>query len=154
MTHGGSSRREEPPLTVDALEGARTAVLEAQTRPDHEVLDGTGREDLSGSRLGGDARADVDGNAADVVSHTHALAGVDSDAHLEPDGPDGIANGEAAPDATRRAVEQRQEAVAGGCDLASAEVRELTPHQRIVSEEQIAPCPVTQTGRLLRRPDD
>src|SRR5262249_34011525 len=143
-----------PPLALDSLERAAPPVLKPHPRPDHEVLDGAGREDLPWTRLAGDARADVDGDAPDVVAHAHALAGVHARAHLEAERADGISNGEPAADASRRAVEEGQEAVAGGRDLASAEVCNLTPHQRIVSYEQITPSPVAEAGCLLRRADD
>src|SRR5262249_33586929 len=145
---------EDPPFALDALERSVAAILEAEARPDHEVLDGARREDFAGTRRGRDARADVDGDAADVLAHAHALAGVQAGAHLEPERADRVSNAEAASNAARRAVEERQEAVARGRDLASAEMRDLTPHQRVVSYKQIAPRDVPQAGCLLGRRHD
>src|SRR6266851_322113 len=51
-------RREELPLIVDALEGVRAAVLEADARPGGEVSHGAGRHDLVRRRDAADARGD------------------------------------------------------------------------------------------------
>ena len=57
------------------------------------------------------------------------LARVNARAHLEPELGQAVADRERAADRARRAVEQRQEPVAGGVDLLAAEALELAPHQ-------------------------
>src|ERR1700680_417751 len=61
-----SGGREQPPLALDALEDATTALEEAQPRANYEILDGAGGQHLAGPRFRGDARRDVDGAPAHV----------------------------------------------------------------------------------------
>src|SRR5712664_309313 len=113
-----SGGREQSPLALDALEDATTALEEAQPRANYEILDGAGGQHLAGRRCRGDARGDVDGDPAYVVSHAHALARVESRAHFQAERTQGLTNGEPAPHPARRAVEQRQKAVPRRRDLA------------------------------------
>ncbi len=71
-----SGGREQPPLALDALEDATTALEEAQPRANYEILDGAGGQHLAGCRFGGNARRDMDGDPAHVFSHAQALARV------------------------------------------------------------------------------
>src|SRR5206468_2107513 len=59
-----------------------------------------------------------------------------------------------ATDRSRRSVERRQEAVAGGVDLATAEPGELAPDDRVMPFEEVAPGAVAELERLRGRADD
>src|SRR5450755_1596638 len=78
---------EECPRSGRALEGMRAPSVELEPGPGHEVLDGARDEDLARVRRAHHPRADVDGDAADVVADELALAGVQArsglDAELE-----------------------------------------------------------------------
>ena len=65
-----------------------------------------------------------------------------------------VANCHGAADRSLRAVERREEAVAGGVDLAAAKTGQLRPHDGVVRVEQRAPVAVTDLGRHPRRADD
>ena len=51
-------------------------------------------------------------------------------------------------------VERREEPVAGGVDLPSAEARQLRPHDTVVTLDELMPLAVAELDRLLRRADD
>ena len=81
------------------------------------------------------------------------LAGVHAGPDLEAERPDRVADRRGAADRPRRAVEEREEAVAGGVDL--------PPRKRASSRrtsgravEQVAPALVAELGGALGRADD
>jgi hypothetical protein len=59
-----------------------------------------------------------------------------------------------APDGARRAVEGRDEAVAGRVHLPAAEPFELRPDQTVVRGEELQPFLVSHPGGQFGRPDD
>src|SRR5581483_1413230 len=87
-----SGRREQSPLALHTLESAAAPVAEGQPRADDEIPDGARRQHLARRGFACDARADVHGDAADVVSHALALARVQSGADLEAERTHGVAN--------------------------------------------------------------
>jgi hypothetical protein len=54
----------------------------------------------------------------------------------------------------RRAVERREDAVAGHVDLVPAKASELRAHEAMVLGEQVFPAAVAEFRRLLRGSDD
>jgi SAM-dependent methyltransferase len=76
--------RVQLPRVGNALQGVDAPIGELQSRPGHQVLDGSGDKQLLGFGLSADARCDVDGDAADVVSHYLALARVQASTDAEP----------------------------------------------------------------------
>src|SRR4029079_3483892 len=130
---------------------AAATLPEGQPGADDEILDGAGRQHFARRRFGCDAGADVHGDAADVVSHALALARVQSGAHLETERTHGIADGQATAHPPGRAVEQREEAIAGRRDVTASEMGELPPDECMVTRKQVGPCPVTKASSLLRR---
>jgi hypothetical protein len=82
----------------------------------------------------------VDGDSGDLVPEELALARVQACPNLEPEALDGVTGGDGAADGARRAVEAREEAVAGGVDLPSAEALQLAPYDRVVAPEQLGPA--------------
>ena len=81
------------PLARNALERVRAPILEDQLRSDHQIPDGLGDGDLGRSGEGGHARADVHGQAADLVADPLHLAGVHPGAHLEAEETNGGGDG-------------------------------------------------------------
>src|ERR687895_2330525 len=80
----------EMPVARDALEVVVAAVLEVDAGAGGEVADDARDEYFAGFRLGGDARADVDGDALDPVVDDLHLARVDPGADLEAEVADGV----------------------------------------------------------------
>src|SRR5204862_92143 len=78
------------------------------------------------------------------------LARVKSGSDREPAGAHRLGDRGRAADAAGGAVERRDEAVADGVDLVSAEALELTPDQRVVALEQVAPLAVAEPRRERR----
>jgi len=64
------------PFTRHAFERVGTAILETKTRPGHQVLDRAGDEHLTALGECGHARADVNGDAAELIADDLAFAGV------------------------------------------------------------------------------
>jgi hypothetical protein len=149
-----TERRRKAAIRRDALEHVGAAVLELDPGPGDEVLDGLRHEHLAFARLGRDARARVHGDPADGIACELDLAGVEPGTHAEPGGGDVLRDGARAADRPRRPVERREEAVAGGVDLAAAKACEVAAHDLVVPLEQIAPAPVAQFAGAPGRSDD
>ena len=81
--HRLAVQREQAPLAVHAAQRVRAAVLEAQPRPDHQLLDGARGQHLAGAGGAHHARGDVHGDAGHVVGAQLALAGVQPDPDVE-----------------------------------------------------------------------
>src|SRR5262245_47007473 len=97
---------EELPVAGDALELVPSSVFEVDARADRQISDGARREDLAGPGERGDARRDMDGHAADVLADDLALAGVEPRAQVDPERPDGVADGPARLHGARGTVER------------------------------------------------
>src|ERR687888_2345949 len=82
--------REEPPLAGHALELGRASLLECKAGPCNEVLDRARHENLSRTRLRGDAGADVNGNPAGTIAGELHLARVQACADVQAEVPDGV----------------------------------------------------------------
>src|ERR1051325_8392274 len=119
------AERVQPPLAGHALQRGRPAILELEPRAGNEIAHGARDEHLSRARLTGDARADVDGDAGQLVADDLAFAGVDARPDLQPDTADGVDRRSGTANRARRPVEAREEAVTGGVDLAAAKALEL-----------------------------
>jgi hypothetical protein len=91
-----------------------------------------------------DARAGVHCDAADSVARELDLARVQACAEFDPERADRIADRLGRTDRARRAVERREETVAGRVDLASPETLELTSDESVMLVEQVAPGPVAE----------
>src|SRR4051794_17770537 len=143
--------REDRPRLGHALEGVRARVAEAQPGADDERRDRARDEHLVGAGQGGDARGDVDGQAADVVLPALDLAGVQAGAHAEAAGGQGVADPHGAADRARRAVEGGQCPVAERLDPAPAEALDVAARDLVVGVEQRPPRPVTDLRGALCR---
>src|SRR5947208_16184924 len=85
LAESGTRDRQHLPLARDALELVDAAIVERQARSDDEVAHRAGDDDLARVGQRGDAGADVDGEAGEVVAPLLALAGVDAGAHAQPE---------------------------------------------------------------------
>ena len=107
-----------------------------------------------GPGAAGHPRADVNRYARELLIDDLALAGVHPGTDLQAQPAHGVDRGVGAADRARRPVEAREEPVARGVDLAPAKALELAPNRGVVSLQQLAPAPVAELGRPLRRADD
>jgi hypothetical protein len=115
------------------------AVAEAQAGAGHQVLHGARYQNLTGTGERGDARTNVNGNAADIVANNLALAGMQAGANLNPQRPYFFGYCAGAAHAARRTVERGENAVAGGLDFTAAKASKVTADRRVVMFEQVAP---------------
>src|SRR2546425_8607755 len=99
------------PFTRHAFERVGTAILETKTRPGHQVLDRAGDEHLTALGECGHARADVNGDAAELIADDLAFAGVQTGANLESRPSDALGDRAAGPHRASGTVERRQKAV-------------------------------------------
>jgi hypothetical protein len=153
---GGTHRsgdRKEAPLAGEALEAMDSALAKVETGAGDEILHRARHHDLARSGLRHHARAGVNGDAGDCVIDALALAGVDAGADLEAEASQGVTDAHGAADGAGRAVEGREEAVAGGAYLSPAVTRDLLADGRVVALEKIAPGAVTERDRSLGRAD-
>src|SRR5262249_1951273 len=121
--------REDVPLAGDAFERVGAVFGKPQARAGDEVLHGARHQDLASLGERGDPGPDVHGDAAELLAHNLALAGVYSGPHFEPETPDSARDGRGRANTAGWAIERGQKAVAGGVDLATAELLDLLAHE-------------------------
>ncbi len=145
---------EEPPVARRPGERPGAAVREAQPRPRHQVLDGARDQDLRWGGLPrhppGEGHRDA---AHPVVAHL-ALAGVQPGPGREAEVPGRIGDRFGAADRAGRAVEGRDDPVAGQLERAAPEVAELAGGQGPEAVLEIGPAPVAEGDRLPDRVGD
>src|SRR5919108_2201626 len=144
MSWSGTGHGIELPRPGDALQVMDSAVVERDARPRDEVAHGARRQNLAGPSQGRHARTGMDGDPAHPILRDLDLSGVQPGADLDADRTQPIANRAGAADGARRAVECREEAVAGGVDLTAAGALELGSHDGVVRRAQVAPRRVTE----------
>jgi len=147
-------RREQVPATRHALERGLPTIRELEAGASNQIPDGAGDEHLAVGGLCGDARRDVDRDAADVVSHLLDLTGVHACPDLQPDAPQILDRRVGETYRPARPVEHGEEPVAGRVQLGAAELREAPPDQRLMALEQVLPVLVTERRCTLGRSDD
>src|SRR5439155_14615863 len=125
----------------------RAAILELDTRAGNQVLDGARNEHLARLGEGGDARPDVNGDAARFAVNELALAAVQPSAYVQVEGADGLLDREGAVDSPCRAVEGGEEAVADGVHFLAAVAPQLRADGLVMLLQQLAPGAVAQLGR-------
>src|SRR2546429_9880292 len=84
---GSRSHGEEAPLIRDALQRVLPAVVELESRSRNDSLYGLRYEHFARTREIPHARRDVDGDAADILTHYLHLARMQSNARFESDLP-------------------------------------------------------------------
>src|SRR5262245_64784580 len=89
----------------------------------------------------------MDGDAANLVTVQLDLAGVEPDAHVDADSAHGVPDGASAAHGPSGSIEGREEPVARGADLSTAEAFELGPREAVVvamsSDHRRSPMPAT-----------
>src|SRR5215207_7306771 len=110
----------QAPLAGYATQLALTAVLEADSRPDHEILHRAGHEHLVRRGAVHHPRGDVHGETAEVAVHHLELPRVQPGPHLQPQRSHRLSHRGGAADCARRAVEGSEEAVPGPLHLSAA----------------------------------
>ena len=140
----GAGDAVQLPLAGETFQLVRPAFLELDSRASDEVFDGSGDEDFAWGGFRGHASSGVDRDTGRLVAHEFALAGVQPAPKLDSERAHGVADRARTPDCARRAVEAREEAVAGGVDLSPAKTRELATPEGVVLSEQVAPPAVAE----------
>src|SRR5919204_6518433 len=96
---GSVGEGEELTFLGETLQDVDATVHELEPRSGNEIPDRRRDEDLTGRGLGGDACADVHGDAADLAARKlFDLAGVNAGPHLQPEPRDGTDDGTRGPD--------------------------------------------------------
>ena len=113
-----------------------------------------GDEDLVGLREGGDARADVNGQAADSGGQQLDLAGVQAGAYGETERVGGVPDPARAVDRPGRPVEGREDSVARELDELAAEALDVRADELVVRLADALPGRVTQRRHALGGADD
>src|SRR5947207_3053428 len=124
---GSAGGRIEPPLPRYPLELASSAVFETEARAGDKILDGPRDEDLARRRRRRDSRADVHGDAGDLLPRNLAFARVEPGANDETESGDRIADRLSAADRASRTIKGGEEAVPRRVDLPPAKLDELVP---------------------------
>src|SRR5207302_8312853 len=138
----------------DPLELANSAVLELEAGACDEVTHGARDENVARTGLGGDARADRDGDAGHLAVEQRAFAGVQARADVKAQPGQILADGARAADSTRRTVEAREKAVSRGVELDPAVTGQLITDARVMLREQLSPAAVAELRSLCRRADE
>ena len=101
-----------------------------------------------------DSRADVNGDAADIVAHHFALASMKPGTNFDAKRFDFFGNSASATNAARRTVEGSENAIAGCLDLMAAETSEIASDRGVMTIEQVMPTAIAERGGFLGRADD
>src|SRR3990170_2515242 len=144
----------QAPAVGDALQLVPAGILEHEARAGHEILHRLGHEHLARSGERPDAGADVDGDATDVVAPPLDFARVQPSSDLDPEGAHGLGDRARASDRPGGSVEGREEAIAGGVDLAPPVAGQHRAHGRVVAGDQFVPPAIAERYGALGRADD
>src|SRR5262245_30658334 len=125
------------PFAGDALEGLRCPIFKRDARPRHQILDCSRHEDLAAARDRSDTSADVYRDAAELVTHDLALAGMEPGPDFQTQTPHGAHDRTRAPNRAGGTVKSRQEAVARRIDLPAAELRKVLADDTVMTIEEI-----------------
>src|SRR5688500_10879439 len=107
------------------------AVVERVSRAGNDLAHRPGDENLVRSGKGEQSRADVHGDAAVLAAGRLELTCVHGGAYAQPQRVHGCHGGRGAADGVRRTLEDCEEAVARGVDLAAVMALELRPNRRV-----------------------
>src|SRR5471030_2856068 len=111
------------PFTRNTLEWPNAAVGETQPGAGHEILYCARDQNLASTGKRRDARTDMDGDAANIVAHHFALAGMEPGANVDAERSDFLGNSTGATNATRRPIEGGEKAVTGRLHLMAAKTQ-------------------------------
>src|SRR5450631_3208308 len=127
------------------------SIGELHTRADHELLDGGGNDDLAGPRERSDTSADVNGQAAEVLSDRLALACMDAGPQLDAQLRDPVTQRLSAAHRHSRPIKRRQRIIADVLDHPPAVLWYDTVYELVVALEDLAPCAIAQLRCARRR---
>jgi len=105
LLHRHLAHSVQPPLLGDAFERNVATILELDAGTCHEILDRARHEHFARLSLQRDARADVDGDAANLLLRQLALAGMQTGANLETELSQAFSDRPPALDGARGAVD-------------------------------------------------
>src|SRR5581483_3118722 len=151
---GSALSREDLPLAGNALERPATARAETEPGAGDEILHRARNQHLARAGERRNPRADVHRDAADIVIHDLAFAGVKPGADIDAERPDLLGDRAGAAHAARGAIEGGQKSVAGGLHLVAAKAREVAADQGMMTVEKMTPALIAKLGRLFGRADD
>ena len=137
------------PLTGDALERAVATVCEAQSGAGDQILYRAGHQNFVRTCERGNARADVDRNATDILAHHLALAGMETGTDFNSKLMDFVADSASTTHAACRSVEGGQNTVARALDLMTTETRKITLDYGMVIVEKTAPTAIAKFSSFL-----
>src|SRR5436190_1610072 len=150
----GADQGEDPARPGDALQLVLAAIVELEARALEQVA-GRGRhQDFAGSGERGDPGGGVDRQAARAAGDDAHLAGVCTGPDPEAEVLDGRAHRGGAADGAGRRIEDREEAVPGGRDLAAAMDVQLPAEARVVFDDERPPGRVADSPEKRGRIDE
>jgi len=145
---------KQPPLSGDTAKKLRTAIVEPDTRPCHQIFNG-GRDKEFASFCGrGNASSNMNGDAA--YSPFDHLALVSMNARSESDSQ----ISDALDDVARtchglgRNVKGSEKTVTGGVYLMAAEYLKVVPHDCVMPCKKLLPRTIPEGDGQLRRSDN
>ena len=137
------------PLARDALERPTAAIREAQSGAGDQILYRAGHQNFVRGRERGNARADVNGNSADILAHHLAFTGVETGADFDSELTDFVTDSASAAHAACRAVEGGENTIARALDLTTTEARKVALDYGVVIVEKTAPAAVAKFSSFL-----
>jgi hypothetical protein len=113
------------------------AILELEPGASHEVGDGAGYEDFARPGQRRHALSDVNCDSTDILAAKLHLTGVQSSAYFDAESADSRADRLCASHGAGRAVEGRQDAIAGRVHLATAMAVEFPRDEFVMAVEEV-----------------
>src|SRR3990170_3565018 len=142
----------QSPKLGHAFELMIATILERETRPGGELTGGGRHQDLTRLCHSHHPGSDVNGQPTHVAGDQLDFSRVDTDPDHEVLTRRRTYQGLTTPDGTARAVEARQEPIAGGDDLMTAVTVELEAGRLVVRAQHVFPVSITQafgeSGRI------
>jgi hypothetical protein len=137
------------PIAGHSLECLAAAISEPQTGARHQILDCSGNQYLASTCERRDARANVNGYAANVVTHNLAFAGMQSGANINSERVYFFYNRAGAADAARRAVKCGEYSVSGRFNLSASQPSKVTSDGHMMIVKQFPPATIPERSSLL-----
>ena len=145
---------EDLPLIRHAFQGMAPTLLESCARSERQVPNCAGEDDVAGPGEARDASADVHREAAHLLPHTLAFAGVESRANRDAHLPHRLDDLSRAFQSLRRRVERCEQTVAGGVDLLAVEPFQLASGDAVIGIQDSAPRSIAHRSGEIRGSHD
>jgi hypothetical protein len=142
-------RRRRAAKDPETLELVLASIVELDAGSGDEVMHRAGHKDLVRLGQARDSLADVNGDAADIVSDELDLTGMEASSNLDAEIANGVRNGSGSADGTSRTVEDGKKAVARRLDLPASVTEQLGAHHLVMGGEQVPPLAIAEPSRLL-----